>query len=159
MRFLYTAPRYHTNQHYAVAALLDAGHEVTFLVLRRGPSETYESLAPVVLGCSPLFERLRQAVALLPGVALSDVGGIPPIRRFWSAMRRSRPHAVVVRDPRSAYGLLAMFLARVSGANLILYSQTPKYGHQKLFKRRVHGLGRRILRAFLVNPSPWRTNI
>ena len=36
MHFLYTAPRYHTNQHFTSKALLDAGHHVTFLVLRRG---------------------------------------------------------------------------------------------------------------------------
>ena len=46
MRFVFTAPRYHTNQHYAVKALLDAGHEVSFLALRRGQSEVYEVLHP-----------------------------------------------------------------------------------------------------------------
>ena len=33
MHFLFTAPVYHTNQHYTVKALLDAGHEVSFLAL------------------------------------------------------------------------------------------------------------------------------
>ena len=35
MHFLFTAPRYHTNQHFAVKALIDAGHEVSFLALRK----------------------------------------------------------------------------------------------------------------------------
>ena len=50
--FLYTAPRYHTNQHYPASSLLESGHDVTFLVLRRGNSETYDAVEPVVLGTS-----------------------------------------------------------------------------------------------------------
>ena len=33
MHFVFTAPRFHTNQHFPAKALLDAGHQVTFLVL------------------------------------------------------------------------------------------------------------------------------
>ena len=50
MRFVFTAPRFHTNQRYAFKALLDAGHEITALVLRRGQSEAYDVLEPRVLG-------------------------------------------------------------------------------------------------------------
>ena len=39
MRFVYTAPRYHTNQHFPIKALLEAGHEVSFLALAQGQSE------------------------------------------------------------------------------------------------------------------------
>ena len=58
LRFVFTAPRYHTNQHYAVKALLDAGHEVSFLALRRGAERrlmkcctlrSWEKLTPVRL--------------------------------------------------------------------------------------------------------------
>ena len=127
MRFVYTAPRFHTNQHFPVKAVLDAGHEVTFLVLRRGQSETYVALTPTVLGCSRTFDVLRRAVAKLPGISYSDVGGMPSPYRFLKHMRRLRPSAVVVRDPSSAYGLLAMLAARLSGANIIVYTQTPKH--------------------------------
>ena len=43
LSFLFTAPRFHTNEHYAVKALLEAGHEVAFFALRRGGSK--ESIA------------------------------------------------------------------------------------------------------------------
>ena len=135
MHFLFTAPRLHTNQHYPAKALLDAGHEVTFVVLRRGPNETYEAVEPVVLGCSHAFDIARRFAALLPGVAYSDVGGVPPVRRFWSVMRNSRPSAVVVRDPRSAYGLLAMIAATLLGIRIILYSQVPTHAGTNILRR------------------------
>ena len=134
MHFVFTAPRFHTNQHFPVKALLDAGHEVTFLVLRRAQSETYEALEPAVLGRSPTFEILRRAAARLPWIGYSDVGGMPSPVRFFTAMRRLQPSAVVVRDPKSAYGLLASLAAKVVGAKLILYTQTPK--HQPLSRRK-----------------------
>ena len=78
MRFLFTAPRFHTNQRYAFKALLDAGHEVTTLTLRRGQSEAYDVLCPRVLGCSRAFDALRRLACILPRVSWSDVGGMPP---------------------------------------------------------------------------------
>ena len=124
MHFLFTAPRYHTNQHYPASALLEAGHEVTFLVLRSGQSETCRAVQPVVLGCSRTFDRIRRVASLMPGVRYSDVGGLPPVVRFLKAVWERRPPVVVIRDPRSAYGLLAMFAAKIVGARLILYSQS-----------------------------------
>ena len=103
MHFLFTAPRYHTNQHFAVKALLDAGHDVTFLSLTRGQSEVYDALHPVVLGSRSL----------------------PSPPALWRLMRRSNPDAVVVRNPNSAYGLLAATTARLMGKRIIFYSQTP----------------------------------
>ena len=126
MHFLFTAPRYHTNQHYPASALLEAGHEVTFLVLRSGRSETYDAVRPVVLGCSRTFDRIRWLTSLIPGVRYRDVGGLPPVVRFFKAVWARRPFVVVIRDPRSAYGLLAMFAAKIVGARLILYSQSHR---------------------------------
>ena len=134
MHFVFTAPRFHTNQHYPAKALLAAGYDVTFLVLRRGQSETYEALQPVVLGCSPVFDVLRRAAARIPGVRFSEVGGIPSPVRFWAAVRRLRPSAMVVRDPKSAYGMLACLVAKLSRTTLILYTQTAK--HQQISRRK-----------------------
>lgn len=140
LHFAYTAPRFHTNQHYPAKALLDAGHKVTFLVLRRAQSETYEALNPTVLRCSPTFDVLRRAAAKLPWVGYSDVGGMPSPVRFFALVRRLRPSAVVVRDPKSAYGLLASLVAKLTGAKLILYTQTPQHQRVALRKRLTYSL-------------------
>ena len=110
MHFLFTAPRYHTNQHFAANALLDAGHKVTFFVLRRQHSEVNDALHPTVLGESK---------------AMCSIGmSMPPLSRFWKLMRNLRPDVVVVRNPNSAYGLLSVVAGRAVGANVIFYSQT-----------------------------------
>lgn len=135
MHFVFTAPRFHTNQHFPAKALIDAGHQVTFLVLRRGQSESYAALTPVVLGCSPVFEILRSLASNLPGIGYSNVGGMPSPYRFLKHMRRLRPSAVVVRDPNSAYGLLATLAAKLTGTKLIVYTQTPKHQRMPWLKR------------------------
>ncbi len=142
MRFVFTAPRFHTNQRYAFKALLDAGHEVTVLALRRGQSEAYDVLSPRVLGCSRVFDILRRLACVLPRVSWSDIGGVPPIPTFWLELRRLRPCAVVVRNPSSGYGRMAMLAARLTGNSLILYNQLPRH--------REVSLPRRVMQAILL---------
>ena len=152
LHFVFTAPRFHTNQHYPAKALLDAGHKVTFLVLRRAQSETYEALSPTVMGCSRTFDVLRRAAAKLPWVGYSGVGGLPPPLRFFALLRRLRPSAVVVRDPKSAYGMLSSLVAKLIGAKLILYTQTPQHQHASRRKRLIYWLMMRTTGAEWFTP-------
>ena len=112
LHFLFTAPRYHTNQHFAVKALLDAGHEVSFLALRRGQSEVYDALHPIVLGESLVFG-------------------------LWRQMRSLKPDVVIVRNPmHSAYGLLSVIAAKMVGASVIFYTLSPLHRPLKWWKRK-----------------------
>ncbi len=63
MHFLFTAPRYHTNQHFAAKALVDAGHTVSYLVVGKGRSETYEAVDPEVLAISAVSRTLGRLLA------------------------------------------------------------------------------------------------
>ena len=152
MHFVFTAPRFHTNQHFPAKALIDAGHKVTFVVLRRAQSETYEALTPTILGCSPTFDVLRRAAAKLPWIGYSHVGGMPSPLGFLAVMRRLRPAAVVVRDPKSAYGLLSSFVTKLIGAKLILYTQTPQHKDVSRRKRLVFSLMMRTTGAEWFTP-------
>ena len=136
MHVLYTAPRFHTNQHFAVKALLNAGHEVSFLALTCGQSEEYGALPPTVLGFSGLYDmylhivglcRRRDLTGIPPGGG-SRVNGMPPILKFWKEFRRRRPSVVVIRDPFSRYGRLAVAVAALTGTQTILYTQRPMHG-------------------------------
>ena len=146
MRFVYTAPRYHTNQHFPIKALLEAGHEVSFLALARGQSEEYTALSPTVLGYSAAYDTLRRLLGRCIGKNLVGIpegggiaiGGMPPVLKFWREMRRQRPSAVVVRDPLTAYGLLSILAARLTGARPVFYNQATKHRRLKLWKRLVH---------------------
>ncbi len=162
MRFVYTAPRYHTNQHFPVKALLEAGHEVSFLTLTQGQSEEYAALRPTVLGYSTMYDTLCRLLGKCIGKDLVGIaegggiraGGIPPVLRFWRAMRRLRPSVVIVRNPqRSAYGLLSVLIAKLIGARLIFYTQ-------ELHNRRFRGW-KRLVYSFTLwaTGAEWMTPV
>ena len=113
MHFLFTAPRYHTNQHFAAKALLDSGHKVTFAALGHGQSEVYDALEPTILKESAAMRAI--------GIQ------VPRLVALWSLMRRLKPDVVVVRNPNSAFGLLSVAMARIMGRTVIIYSQTPMH--------------------------------
>ena len=123
---MFTAPRYHSNQHFSVKALVDAGHEVSFFVLRVGHSEVHEALVPIVLGKSKAFELIRSVFAKAVRTCLRQNGGMPPVGTLWREFRKIRPEITVVRGPRSSFGLLAAVVVKLIGAKLIFYSQGPK---------------------------------
>ena len=141
MHFVFTAPRYHTNQRFAVKALLDAGHQVSFVALRRQHSEVYDELEPIVLG------EIRFA-PWLPG------GGrfCPPPYAFWRLMRRLKPDVVVARDPYSVYWLLAVVSARLNGAKVVFYSQYRMHRHLSRWKALVNSLTAALARAEWITP-------
>ena len=126
MHFLFTAPVYHTNQHYAVKALLDAGHEVSFLALIREHSAVYDALQPTILGESAALRAIGMRA--------------PALTNFWRLMSKLAPDAVVVRNPNTAYGLLSVIVARLMGHTVIFYTQTPM--HRQL------GWNKKLLRSF-----------
>ena len=72
MHFLFTASVYHTNQHFAVKALQDAGHEVSYLALAREQSEVYDALCPTILGEVSRHARDRYASAAAVWLLESD---------------------------------------------------------------------------------------
>lgn len=138
MRFVYTAPVYHPNQHFAVKALLDAGHEVSFLSLRHEHSHVYDALHPTILGESSAMRAIGMRV--------------PPLSSLWSKMRRFDPTVVVVRDPNSAYGLLSVAMARLMGLNVIFYSQGPMHRQLKWWQVLMRSLPAWAARAKWMTP-------
>ena len=127
MRIVYTAPRYHTNQHFAMKALIEAGHEVSFLALARGQSEEYSAISPTILGYSRAYDLMRRILGKLTGKDFVGIppDRIPPIPKFLDEMRQLRPKVLVVRNPSSGYGRLSILAAMMARAKLILYTQDP----------------------------------
>ena len=152
MRFVFTAPRYHTNQHFAAKALLDAGHEVSFLVLRQGQSEYYEAVVPTVLGESVWSRLLRKLSLRLRRSGSDSVGGLPPVWKTWRKIRHLRPDAVVVRDPSSAFGLLSIGTAKLLRRAVIYYTQTPVYRELPRRKRWMRSFPAWLARAKWITP-------
>ena len=121
MHFLFTAPRYHPNQHFATKALLDAGHQVSFLALRREPIEVYDALKPTILSESMAIRRIH-------GDGWAST--FPSPSGFWSLVHKLNPDVVIVRSPHTAYGLLSTVVSKLMGHTVIFY--TPTLMHRQL---------------------------
>ena len=141
MHFLFTAPRYHTNQRFAVKALLDVGHRVTFVALRKQHSEVYDELEPVVLGESQVAPWLNGSRWTLPPPSL--------LRNLF---RELKPDVVVVREPYTAFGLLASALGKVGRARVVFYSQVPMHRTVSRHKAAVSSLTTKLVGAKHITP-------
>ena len=141
MHFLYTAPRYHTNQRFAVKALLDAGHRVTFIALRKQHSEVYDELVPVVLGESQVAPWLHGSRWTWP----------PPLS-LKSLFRQLKPDVVVVREPYTAFGALAVALGKMARVRVVFYSQVPMHRTVSRHKAVVSSLTTKLVGAKHITP-------
>ena len=152
MHFVFTAPRYHTNQHFAAKALVDAGHRVSFLVLERGQSETYEAVRPEVLGESLASRTLSRLASGLFGRSVDREYSFPRILVFWRRLRGLAPDVVIVRGHRTRYGRLSIWSARLSGFPVIFYTQNRLHRPIDRFRRFLHTFRARIVGAQWITP-------
>ena len=141
MHFLFTAPRYHTNQRFAVKALLDAGHRVSFVSLRRQHSEAYDELEPIVLGETRLLPWLPGGERICS-----------PLSAFWKLVRKLRPDVVVARDPYSAYWLVSVAVGRLAGAKVVYYSQYRMHRQLARWKAAVNSVAAGLAGAKWITP-------
>jgi hypothetical protein len=106
MRFLYVAPRYHTNQVPIIRGLKRKGHEVCFLSQYAGKVEDYSDLTPTVIGYSRIFlffDRIYVALMKNRDAYAGDRKmkcGFPPIGKLKRAIRDS--HGAICRNYRKS---------------------------------------------------------
>jgi glycosyltransferase involved in cell wall biosynthesis len=159
---LFVQPRYHTNLHPTVEALVDRGHDVSMLVFRdsmSGESEVTEYVDPDVLQ----FTLLTRLIQLILGDSFTDrllyLYGLPAPWWYLGALRRRDPDVVVVRN-YSATALLTALCGRLIGSTVVYYDQTPANAHRWGKRRTVVGVvhlllfGRRPTRYSPVRGSP-----
>lgn len=128
MKFLFIAPRYHTNQHFWVKMLLDHGHEVRFWVWRKEMSENHSVLTPDLI--DPLFGKQRDMTKE------KIAWGLPHPVHMWKTMRAFNPDIVIVRDPMSyLFVFISMIISRFQGRKVVIYSQTPLHKPVSLVRR------------------------
>ena len=130
MRFLYVAPRYHTNQVPIIRGLKRKGHEVCFLSQYAGKVEDYSDLTPTVIGYSRIFlffDRIYVALMKNRDAYAGDRKmkcGFPPIGKLKRAIRDSHGDVAVLRE-RSVYSICAYLLCKKYKIPAILYNQSP----------------------------------
>lgn len=136
MRFLYVAPRYHTNQIPIMKGLKEQGHAVSFFSHYAGKIEDYSCLTPEVIGYSKLFMAIDFLYVKLlhrndPKAADKKLlCGFPPI--FWlsSKIKKCRPDIAIIRE-RSVYSMVTYLICRLYRIPAVLYNQSPLWVEEK----------------------------
>ncbi len=137
MHILFIAPRYHTNQHYWVKALKDAGHSVSFWVRKKAGAEEYSLLEPRLVEPATRGDgHMRNTGA----VRNSGHSRRRRVKRFSSLLETERPDAVVVRNPGEPFGKAALRALHRAGIPVVLYSQRPLYYREARHRRLVTAL-------------------
>lgn len=130
MRFLYLAPRYHTNQAPIMKCLIENGHEVCFLSHYRGGIEDYSVISPVILGYSGLFrlwERFYVKVLQRNNSRAVDMKlkfGFPPVGKVRKQVKEFAPDVMIIRE-RSVYSMISYLACKNLHIPSILYNQSP----------------------------------
>ncbi|MDO4332426.1 MAG: glycosyltransferase family 4 protein [Eubacteriales bacterium] len=130
MRFLYVAPRYHTNQVPIMRGLKREGHEVCFLSQYAGSVEDYSDVTPVVVGYSRIFLFLDACYVKWIGKWDKKAKdrkikcGFPAMGKLASNIRDFKPDVAILRE-RSAYSICAYLICRRYHIPAILYNQSP----------------------------------
>lgn len=130
MKFLYVAPRYHTNQTDIMKGLVEHGHEVCFISHYAAMIEDYSYVTPVVLGYSPLYRLLDFLYVKVvrrkdpTAIVFKIQHGFPPIGRLRRMIYNFGPDVVILRE-RSMYSMAAYCFCKKKGYPCILYNQNP----------------------------------
>ena len=133
MRFLYVAPRYHTNQIPIMKGLKENGHEVFFFSHYAGRIEDYTYVNPEIIGYSGVFQLINYFYVNLlhrknPQAAdWKLLHGFPPVMKMYRRIKECDPNVVIIRE-RSVYSIVTYLLCVKCHRKAILYNQSPVYG-------------------------------
>ena len=130
MKFLYVAPRYHTNQMDIMKGLTENGHEVRFISHYAAVIEDYSCVTPIVLGYSRLYRLIDFLYVKVihrkdpTAIVFKIQHGFPPVRKLKKLIYGFAPDLVILRE-RSVYSMAAYYICRKKGYPCILYNQNP----------------------------------
>lgn len=130
MRFLYVAPRYHTNQMDIMKGLIEHGHEVCFISHYAAIIEDYSYVTPIVLGYSPVYQLIDWLYVKVihrkdpTAIVFKIQHGFPPMHKLRRMMEDFKPDVVILRE-RSVYSMAAYHICKKKGYPCILYNQNP----------------------------------
>ena len=131
MKFVFVAPRFHTNQYEIVKTLQNNGHDVEFNVVEIGHTEDHSLLMPKLYK-SCLLSKLAIKLSKKEDAFLYK--SFPNPFKYFFDLKKSNADFVVLRNPNRYFSLLSAICARLLGIKVIFYSLTPL--HQKYSKSR-----------------------
>lgn len=156
MRFLYVAPRYHTNQMDIMKGLTENGHEVRFISHYAAIIEDYSCVTPIVLGYSWLYKIIDFLYVKVihrkdpTAIVFKIQHGFPPLGKLKKLICGFAPDLVILRE-RSVYSMAAYRICKRKGYPCILYNQNPLWS-QPPKTDLLHRLVGRMTPAFRMTP-------
>lgn len=163
MRIVFVAPRFHTNQLGVVQTLRAFGNWMEFHVTAVGATEDHSVLAPIEFAPGGLSKLLRKVVRKKDPLGVMT---FPPILSYLRYLKSCNPDLVIVRNPSRYFSIIAAICARIVGAKVVIYTQTPLYFRYSLPKRLGRGFLLWALDAAWMTPvvgergeykKPWRS--
>lgn len=147
MKFVFVAPRFHTNQYEIVKTLQTNGHQVEFNVLLHGNIEDHSLLVPKAF---PPCYLSKFIMKFFPKDAFVYKSFPNPFKYFFD-LKKTKADFIILRDPNKYFSILNLIIARIIGIKIIFYTQTD------LYKR--YTLKSRILRSLLLKffNAAWMT--
>ena len=127
MKFLFVAPRFHTNQYFVAKALLDHGHQVDFHVVYMGQSEDHALVKPELIKPSRVYKLLSGWLKKQNNQDFKMKYMLPSLLHYYRHFKLANPDVVIVRNPDHVSSMTALLFAKLSGKKIILYTQGPKY--------------------------------
>lgn len=156
MKFLYVAPRYHTNQMDIMKGLTKNGHEVLFISHYAAIIEDYSCVTPIVLGYSRLYRLIDFLYVKVihrkdpTAIVFKIQHGFPPLRKLKKLICGFEPDLVILRE-RSVYSMAAYHICKKQGYPCILYNQNPLWSEPAKTDMK-HRLVDRMMPAFRMTP-------
>ena len=130
MKYLFTAPRFHTNQVPIVKGLVEKGHEVRYFVVFIGATEDHSVCEPLVLKPSHTtkLEKKKLAKTKSDSEIESAISGhfIPDFMFLRQVFEEYMPDIVICRE-KTSLTLCVKFLCDEHRIPCILYDQEPLY--------------------------------
>lgn len=130
MKFVFLAPRFHTNLYYQAKALLEAEQEVSLLALYEGQSEGHHGVSHEVLGYSSWFSVFNRWFNGRRGRLKNRFElrwGWPPLGMFFRLLRHERPDVLLIKNIDSVFSLLGFLYGLLWGKRVVFLVQIEKY--------------------------------
>ena len=119
MKFLFVAPRYHTNQAHIIETLKDNGHEVFFLASRIGRIENHSLLIPKVLKINLISKMIIKIFG--PGPNFKNY--FPNFLILWKEIMKIKPNIIIIRPHGKIFSYLSVIYGIMLGSKIIFYEQ------------------------------------
>jgi glycosyltransferase involved in cell wall biosynthesis len=110
VKFLFFAPRFHTNQVNVVKELTQAGFNISFHVERISKIEDHSILVPFLIPTKniAIYSRKIQVLNIL---------------RYYYILKEEQFSHIVIRDPNRLNAIIVALLSRLLGIQILFYTQ------------------------------------